>query len=203
MRVTVTPTAAQALREISTRHGLNYLRSGRRSRFQRPPVADAAEKLRPDGDRGAARQAKQPRRQDDGVEQQSAAGLSAAHARCRRADRGYRSRRHQYAPRALLRGATSISPSACARTARRYCSWRTVLADVIKLGLRRPEFLIVDGAPGLGDCRRMGRRSGSEMHGAHVGACVYRRSRPHLVPAVARAPSQLRGASISQSLQSD
>src|SRR4030081_3817705 len=28
-------------------------------------------------------------------------------------------------------------------------SWRTVLDDLIKRGLRRPEFLIVDGAPGL------------------------------------------------------
>ena len=28
-------------------------------------------------------------------------------------------------------------------------SWRTVLGDLIKRGLRRPEFLIVDGAPGL------------------------------------------------------
>ena len=27
--------------------------------------------------------------------------------------------------------------------------WRTVLADLINRGLRRPEFLIVDGAPGL------------------------------------------------------
>jgi putative transposase len=29
-------------------------------------------------------------------------------------------------------------------------AWRTVLDDLIKRGLRRPEFLIVDGAPGLG-----------------------------------------------------
>ncbi len=28
-------------------------------------------------------------------------------------------------------------------------AWRTVLDDIIKRGLRRPEFLIVDGAPGL------------------------------------------------------
>src|SRR5258708_30469134 len=28
-------------------------------------------------------------------------------------------------------------------------AWRTVLDDMIKRGLRRPEFLIVDGAPGL------------------------------------------------------
>src|SRR6476661_3746499 len=28
-------------------------------------------------------------------------------------------------------------------------AWRTVLADLINRGLRRPEFLIVDGAPGL------------------------------------------------------
>jgi putative transposase len=28
-------------------------------------------------------------------------------------------------------------------------AWRTVLDDLIKRGLRRPEFLIVEGAPGL------------------------------------------------------
>ena len=28
-------------------------------------------------------------------------------------------------------------------------AWRTVLDDLIKRGLRRPELLIVDGAPGL------------------------------------------------------
>jgi putative transposase len=28
-------------------------------------------------------------------------------------------------------------------------AWRTVLDDLINRGLRRPEFLIVDGAPGL------------------------------------------------------
>ena len=28
-------------------------------------------------------------------------------------------------------------------------AWRAVLDDLIKRGLRRPEFLIVDGAPGL------------------------------------------------------
>ena len=28
-------------------------------------------------------------------------------------------------------------------------AWRTVLDDLIKRGLRRPKFLIVDGAPGL------------------------------------------------------
>jgi transposase-like protein len=28
-------------------------------------------------------------------------------------------------------------------------AWRSVLDDLIKRGLRRPEFLIVDGAPGL------------------------------------------------------
>jgi putative transposase len=28
-------------------------------------------------------------------------------------------------------------------------AWRTVLDDLIKRGLRRPEFLVVDGAPGL------------------------------------------------------
>ena len=28
-------------------------------------------------------------------------------------------------------------------------AWRTVLGDLIKCGLKRPEFLIVDGAPRL------------------------------------------------------
>ena len=28
-------------------------------------------------------------------------------------------------------------------------AWRTLLDDLIKLGLRRPVFLIIDGAPGL------------------------------------------------------
>src|SRR4051794_41674713 len=47
-----------------------------------PPVTVAAGKLRPGGDRGPARQAQHRRWQDDGVEEQGAAGLSAAHA-CR------------------------------------------------------------------------------------------------------------------------
>src|SRR4029453_17955954 len=62
---------------------------------------------------------------------------------------------------ARLRRSRCLSSSACARTARRCCSqvknmggesteaWRAVLDDLIKRGLQRPEFLIVDGALGL------------------------------------------------------
>src|SRR5471032_1146611 len=146
------------------------------------------------------------------MEEPGAAGLSAAHACRRRADREHLSRRHQYkagASRAggvvrrgvsrtwrkvksdwdawntrslagdpivrlildgtvvrvrLDRKATSISllvilgvradgqkvllaiKSMGGESAE---AWRTVLDDLIKRGLRRPEFLIVDGAPGL------------------------------------------------------
>ena len=46
-------------------------------------------------------------------------------------------------------------------------AWRTVLADLINRGLRRPEFLIVDGAPGArqGHRLRLGRRAGPALHG--------------------------------------
>ena len=45
-------------------------------------------------------------------------------------------------------------------------AWRTVLDDLIKRGLRRPEFLIVDGGAGARkrDCRRLGWRAGAEVH---------------------------------------
>jgi len=37
-------------------------------------------------------------------------------------------------------------------------AWRTVLDDLVKRGLRRPELLIIDGGTGLGrrDCGRLG-----------------------------------------------
>jgi hypothetical protein len=40
--------------------------------------------------------------------------------------------------------------------------------DLIKRGLRRPEFLIVDGAAGLDKAhrRRLGRRAGPTLHGS-------------------------------------
>ena len=45
-------------------------------------------------------------------------------------------------------------------------AWRTVLDDLIKRGLRRPEFLIVDGAPGLDKAiATVGRRAGPALHG--------------------------------------
>src|SRR5208282_5741946 len=62
-------------------------RRGRRHRSSpRPPVAVAAGKLRPSGDRATARQAEHPRWQDDGMEEQGATGLSAADDCCGRAD---------------------------------------------------------------------------------------------------------------------
>lgn len=47
-------------------------------------------------------------------------------------------------------------------------AWRTVPDDPTKRGLRRPELLIVDGAPGLDKaiCRRLGRRIGPALHGS-------------------------------------
>ena len=172
--------------------------------------------VRPDRDRRAARQAEHHRRQDDGVEEQGAAGLPAAHACRRRADRGRVSRRHQYTAgtpgargavwrrggqghgepgvaqgadrlgawnarslaeepivRLILDGtvvrvrldrkATSISLLVVlgvredgqkvlfaikSMGGESTEAWRAVLDDLIKRGLRRPEFLIVDGAPG-------------------------------------------------------
>ena len=52
----------------------------------RPPVAVTVGKLRPTGNRGAARQAEHCRWQDDGVAEPGAASLPAPHAGCRRAD---------------------------------------------------------------------------------------------------------------------
>ena len=59
-------------------------------------------------------------------------------------------------------------------------AWRTVLDDLIGRGLRRPEFLIVDGLAGAGrgDRRRLGRRAGPALHGSQAqepaGACAER-----------------------------
>ena len=49
-------------------------------------------------------------------------------------------------------------------------AWRTVLDDLIKRGLQRSQFLIVDGAAGIGegDCRRLGRRTGATMYRAQA-----------------------------------
>src|ERR1700681_3729496 len=44
-------------------------------------------------------------------------------------------------------------------------AWRTVLDDLVKRGLRRPELLIIDRER---DCRRLGRRAGAEVHGAQA-----------------------------------
>ena len=59
-------------------------------------------------------------------------------------------------------------------------AWRTVLDDLIKRGLRRPEFLIVDGVAGLDkrDRRRLGRRAGPALHRSQandLGTVIRRR----------------------------
>ena len=55
-------------------------------------------------------------------------------------------------------------------------AWRTVLDDLIRRGLRRPEFLIVDGAPGLDKAhrRRLGRRAGPALHGSQAQEPAWR-----------------------------
>jgi hypothetical protein len=59
------PTSAAVIPTVAV------IRRGRRQwPSPRPSVAVAAWKLRPGGDRGAAREAELPRRQDDGVEEQ-------------------------------------------------------------------------------------------------------------------------------------
>src|SRR4030081_204162 len=50
-------------------------------------------------------------------------------------------------------------------------AWRTVLDDLIKRGLRRPEFLIVDGAPGLD------KAIASIWHGVPVQRCTVHKHR--------------------------
>ena len=50
-------------------------------------------------------------------------------------------------------------------------AWRTVLDDLIKRGLRRPEFLIVDGAPGLD------KAIASVWHGVPVQRCTVHKHR--------------------------
>src|SRR5450631_3954599 len=62
----------------------------------RQPHAVADRHVRADRDCGAARPADHVRGRDDGMEEPGAAGLSAAHACRRRADREHLSRRHQY-----------------------------------------------------------------------------------------------------------
>jgi putative transposase len=60
-------------------------------------------------------------------------------------------------------------------------AWRTVLGDLIKRGLRRPEFLIVDGAPGLD------RAIASVWDGVPVQRCTVHKHRNLL----AHAPERL------------
>src|SRR3979411_1334566 len=62
----------------------------------RQPHAVADGHVRANRDRGAARPADHVRGRNGGMEEPSAAGLSAAHACRRRADREHLSRRHQY-----------------------------------------------------------------------------------------------------------
>jgi hypothetical protein len=59
-------------------------------------------------------------------------------------------------------------------------AWRAVLDDLIRRSLRRPEFLIVDGAPGL-NRRGMGRRAGATLYGPQA---------PQPAGARARAPAR-------------
>ena len=46
-------------------------------------------------------------------------------------------------------------------------AWRSVLDDLTSRGLRRPQFVIVDGGAGLGvrARRRLGRRAGAAVYG--------------------------------------
>ena len=60
-------------------------------------------------------------------------------------------------------------------------AWRTVLDDLIKRGLRRPEFLIVDGAPGLD------KAIAAVWHGVPVQRCTVHKHRNLL----AHAPERL------------
>ena len=60
-------------------------------------------------------------------------------------------------------------------------AWRTVLDDLIKRGLRRPEFLIVDGAPGLENA------IAAVWHGVPVQRCTVHKHRNLL----AHAPERL------------
>src|ERR1700674_1801314 len=60
-------------------------------------------------------------------------------------------------------------------------AWRTVLADLINRGLRRPEFLIVDGAPGLD------KAIASVLDGVPVQRCTVHKHRNLL----AHAPERL------------
>ena len=61
-------------------------------------------------------------------------------------------------------------------------AWRTVLDDLIKRGLRRPEFLIVDGAPGLD------KAIASVWDGVPVQRCTVHKHR-NLSRACPRAPA--------------
>jgi len=53
------------------------------------------------------------------------------------------------------------------RRRREHEASRAVLDDLVQRGLRRPEFFIVDGAPGARECDRRGveRRAGAALHG--------------------------------------
>ena len=72
--------------------------SGRRRPSAWKPGPHADGHVREDRDHGATRPAEHCRRQDDGVEEPGAAGLSAPHARRGCVDRGRVSFRHQHAP---------------------------------------------------------------------------------------------------------
>src|SRR5436305_8977597 len=65
-------------------------------------------------------------------------------------------------------------------------AWRTVLDDLIKRGLRRPEFLIVDGAPGLE------RASAAVWNGVPVQRCTVHNHRNLLSHAPERLHAEIR-----------
>src|SRR6266568_4417087 len=64
-------------------------------------------------------------------------------------------------------------------------AWRTVLDDLIKRGLRRPEFLIVDGAPGLD------KAIASVWDGVPVQRCTVHKHRNLLAHAPERLPEEI------------
>src|SRR5438034_10045628 len=66
-------------------------------------------------------------------------------------------------------------------------AWRAVLDDLIKRGLRRPEFLIVDGAPGLD------KAIAAVWDGVPVQRCTVHKHRNLLAHAPERLHEELTG----------
>ena len=217
----------------------NEGRAGVAGHRPRQPHAIADRHVRANRDCGAARPADHVRGRDDGMEEPGAAGLSAADACRRRADREHLSRRHQYEAGASRadgvvrrdhrqghrepnvaqseerlgyrehplagrgsdcapdprrhRGSRAARPQGdldlaprCPRRARGRPAkvllaiksmggesaeaWRTVLDDLIKRGLRRPELLFIRAQARRGWTRPsragLGRSAGATFHGS-------------------------------------